>query len=209
MLLLVLPFFLSACSVLGPSPSSSSQVNSAKSLDQRIFTAQEVATAFGQVMNQSDPTLQAPGTAEPTTLVIPSVCGGAVDVIAMLQGLGNGWQEVTASDTGVLFKVFDKPASAAALADRLDVLSSSTCAAVQVNEYRLDVSASSKMKPLVQQGRSWGLRLTSNGSPAEFGIWQGGNLVVATGQLPESTSTPSATADGAILNLILTKLGIS
>jgi len=67
-------------------------------------------------------------------------------------------------------------------------------------EQRVEVS-SSKLKPLVQQGKSWGLKMTADGQPFEIGMWQGGNAVLVTGQLSSSTQTPSAMDPGAMLNV--------
>lgn len=210
LVLLVMLILTAACGVV-PTGSTSPKSVTAKALDKRVFTAQDVAAAFGQVMNQTDATPVAiPSRASAELQIIPAACAGAGTMASMFAGSLPGWQGVEASDTGILFKIFDDHASAAAFADPFDALASPTCSAVQINDQRVQMSSSDTMKPLVQQGRSWGLQMSASGSSMEIGMWEGGNIILLTGrQTSQSTETPPAMDPGAMLNLTLTKLGIS
>ena len=119
-----------------------------------------------------------------------------------------GWQVAGAGDVAVAFKVMDRH-FADALGDEFAMLASPTCSQVQLDDLSLTVTANEQVKPLVQQGRSFGIRIHASSSWADVSVWQGGNLVMWTNSHEDPSASPQATPTASVLNQVLAELGLT
>jgi len=202
---------LSACSLpfpsLKPAPGATSTPSAASSLI-RIFTSEDVIAAVTAVGGSSAQTTTVPRLSGDTPpVIIPADC-------AILNDLGTrgrmptGWQVAVAGDVELAFKVMDRH-FADALGDQFAMLASPTCSQVQLDDLRLTLTANEQAKPLVQQGRSYGIRLQSSSSWGDVSVWQGGNLVMWTSSNENPSASPQATTRFSAMNQVLAELGLT
>jgi hypothetical protein len=164
-------------------------------------------------MSPETTTFPAPSTGSQSGTTVPADCGILAD-LGFRTGtqIFAGWQMVGGGDkVAVIYKILDR-SSAASMGDKLETLASPVCSQVQIDGSRITVAPNQDVKPLVRQGRSFGIRAGTEESLAfDLSIWQGGNLVLATWTMPNQGSGPSpgALTMAAGMNLVLAKLGVS
>lgn len=202
---------LSACSLplssSNPAPGATRTPSAASSLI-RIFTSEDVITAVTAVAGPGTYATTVPRFSGDTPpVIIPADC-------AILNDLGTrgrrptGWQVAGAGPVAIAFKVMDRH-FADVLGDEFATLASPTCTHIQLDSSSLNVTANEQVKPLVHQGRSYGIRIQASSSWADVSVWQGSNLVMWTNSNDNPSVSPQATTTVSAMNQVLAELGLT
>jgi hypothetical protein len=174
----------------------------------RIFASEDVIAAVTAVAGSSAQATTVPRFSGDTPpVIIPADCA-IVNDLGIRGRWPTGWQVAGAGHVAIAFKVMDRH-FADALGDQFAMLASPTCSQVQLDDSHLTVTANEQVKPLVQQGRSYGIRIQASSSWEDVSVWQGSNLVMWANSNDNPSASPQATTTASAMNEVLAELGLT